>query len=84
MNPSLISVYDKEKKTGSHFSGLSTRVLDGDQTDEAPLSQAEVLCESCQLFSIISVVLSLLPTPLIDTINIYFQDYEICMHCLKV
>ncbi len=40
------------------------------QTDEAPLSRADVLRESCQLFSLISVFChKLLPTPLIDTIN---------------
>ncbi len=67
VNPSLISVHldvpqNKDWIVAAPLvsHGRSTRVHDSDQTDGAPLSRADVVTfhESCQLFSLISVVLS--------------------------
>ncbi len=68
-----ISAYDKEKKTGS-WPCLSF------------LTAASGRCHE-RIMPVISSYLSCFAisyTPLIDTINIYFHDYKIRMHCLKV
>ncbi len=93
MNPSLISVHlsvrqrkeDRITATPLVFHSCSTRVLDGNQTDGAPLSRAEV-----DVPWIMPVIFSHLgcfvmsDTLLNDTTNIYLQDDKICLHCLKV
>ncbi len=93
MNQSLISVHlsvqqrkeDRITATPLVFHSCSTRVLDGNQTDGAPLSRAEV-----DVPWIMPVIFSYLgcfvmsDTLLNDTTNIYLQDDKICLHCLKV